>query len=224
MRQGTSPTHPAGSRAALNSAPESDGSLPNPTRLRHLRGGTNRNSGKAPAGKRPARSCLTLFRRMTDRNARKGRAMLPALFRALYPCLSCGKPLCRMPGQSVCRHLSFPRKTSFYRPLPCPQETSHTGLFHRKHLTPAFSTGNLSRPASAFAETYVLPEHPEIPSINTPVRRRPDRRRPPQAGAAAHACTERAPRCGTAERTVHAPRPTSEAMRKTDGKTLPCKS
>ena len=41
--------------------------------------------------------------------------------------------------------------------------------------------------------------HLEIPSFDTTVRRRPDRSRPPQVGAAAHTCTESADRTASAK-------------------------
>ncbi len=55
-------------------------------------------------------------------------------------------------------------------------------------------------PASVF-----LPKFLEIPSFDTTVRRRPDRSRPPQVGAAAHTCTAAADRTAPAK-TFRAPR------------------
>ena len=53
-------------------------------------------------------------------------------------------------------------------------------------------------------------KHLEIPSFDTTVRRRPDRSRPPQVGAAAHTCTESADRTAPAEHTTPRSRCLSE--------------
>ena len=51
---------------------------------------------------------------------------------------------------------------------------------------------------------HSLKKSPEILSINTAVRRRPDSRRPPWVGPTGHTHTERAPRCGKTERRAFA--------------------
>ena len=55
-------------------------------------------------------------------------------------------------------------------------------------MSPAFPGAYLLPPLDFF------PRHLEVPSFDTTVRRRPDRSRPPQVGAAAHTCPESAAR------------------------------
>ena len=51
------------------------------------------------------------------------------------------------------------------------------------------------------------PKHLEIPSVDTTVRHRPDRSRPPQVGATAHTCTASADRTAPAKHSgIRSPR------------------